>query len=308
MEKVIIIGSGPAGLAAGIYTARANLEPLIIEGHQPGGQLITTSVIENYPGFPEGIAGADLMMAMREQAQRFGARLRSGELTAASFAPQALQIVLDKQETLPARTVIIATGAGALYLGLPSEQALIGRGVSACATCDGALYRQQPVAVVGGGDSALTEALFLTRFASRVTLIHRRDQFRASQVMVERVRQHPKINIILESVVDEVLDVARGEVTGLRLKHAVSGELSELAVAAVFVAIGRRPNSQPFAGQVTMDERGYIITEQTRTNVPGVWAAGDVQDTRYRQAITAAASGCMAALAAEHYLKDVLHE
>ncbi len=303
-ENVIIIGAGPAGWTAAIYTARASLNPVLIEGPQPGGQLTTTTEVENYPGFPEGIDGTELTLQMRRQAERFGARVLSGAVAGCDFQQSPLRVRLDTGAELAGRAVIIATGASAVYLGLPSEQALIGRGVSGCATCDGALYRGVPVAVVGGGDTAMEDALFLTRFASRVTVIHRRDQFRASRIMAERVRQHPKIDIRWDSVVAEVLDVNRNEVTGLRLKNVKTGAMSDLAAAGVFIAIGHRPNTAPFAGQVAMDEKGYIRSDNTRTSVRGVFAAGDVADSRYRQAVTAAGSGCMAALEVERFLAE----
>lgn len=304
MEKVIIVGAGPAGWTAAVYTARANLQPLLIEGPQPGGQLTTTTDVENYPGFPDAINGTELMLNMRRQAERFGARIRSGEVTGCDFNPAGLQLRTDDGQDLTARAIIIATGASAIYMGLESETRLIGRGVSACATCDGALYRDVPVAVVGGGDSAMEEALFLTRFAARVTVIHRRDQFRASQIMADRVKQHPKIDIVWDSVVDEVLDGGRNEVTGLRLKNVKTGALSELEAAGLFVAIGHTPNTAAFKGQLDMDEKGYIKAVNTRTNVEGVFAAGDVTDHVYRQAVTAAGSGCMAALEVERFLAE----
>ncbi len=302
-EQVIIVGTGPAGWTAAIYAARANLKPVIVEGLQPGGQLTTTTSIENFPGFPEGLDGAQLMLQMRAQAEYFDVRIQSGEVVAADFKRVPFSLKLDDGHELETQTVIIATGASAQYLGLASEQKLLGRGVSGCATCDGALYRGKPVAVVGGGDTAMEDALFLTRFAAQVTVVHRRNEFRASQIMADRVKQHPKIKIIWESVVDEVLDVAREEVTGLRLKNVKTGVLTEVPVAGVFVAIGHRPNTKAFAGQVNMDENGYILTDHAHTNVPGIFAAGDVQDHVYRQAITAAGSGCMAAIEVERYLK-----
>jgi len=302
-EQVIIIGTGPAGWTAAIYVARANLKPLVVEGIQPGGQLTTTTSVENFPGFPEGLDGAQLMLQMRSQAERFGARLQSGEVSAVDFKRQPFRLKLDDGQELETQAVIIATGASAQYMGLASEQKLLGRGVSGCATCDGALYRGQSVAVVGGGDTAMEDALFLTRFAAQVTVIHRRDEFRASRIMAERVKQHPKIKIMWNTVVDEVRDVAREEVTGLRLKNVKTGALAELPVAGVFIAIGHQPNTKAFAGQVAMDDKGYILAEHTRTNVPGVFAAGDVQDHVYRQAVTAAGSGCMAAIEVERFLK-----
>ena len=303
-ENVIIVGAGPAGWAAAIYTARANLNPVLIEGRQPGGQLTTTTEVENYPGFPEGIDGTRLMQNMRRQAERFGARVLGGEAAGCDFQRTPLRVRLDAGAELAGRAVIIATGASAIYLGLESETKLIGRGVSGCATCDGALYRDVPVAVVGGGDTAMEDALFLTRFAARVTVIHRRDRFRASKIMADRVRQHPKIDIRWDSVVTEVLDVARNEVTGLRLQNVKTGAIAELPVAGLFVAIGHRPNTAPFAGQVALDDQGYIRAENTRASVRGVFAAGDVADHRYRQAVTAAGSGCMAALEVERFLAE----
>lgn len=304
MDKVLILGSGPAGYTAAIYTARANLQPVVVEGLQPGGQLTTTSAIENYPGFPAGIDGSTLMLQMRAQAEKFGARVLSGEVTAVNFKARPLTVTLDDGRTLESHTVIIATGASAIYLGLESEQKLIGRGVSGCATCDGALYRNKAVAVVGGGDTAMEDALFLTRFAAQVTVVHRRDEFRASRVMAARVKQHPKIKIAWNSVVQEVRDVSKNEVTGLVLKNVKTGAFTELPVAGIFIAIGHRPNTRPFVGQVPLDEKGYIAARNTQTDVPGVFAAGDVQDAAYRQAVTAAGSGCMAALEVERFLKE----
>ena len=302
-EQGVIIGTGPAGWTAAIYAARANLNPLVVEGIQPGGQLTTTTLVENFPGFPEGLDGTQLMLQMRAQAERFGVRILNGEVTGVDFKRQPFQLKLDDGKALETQAVIIATGASAQYLGLASEQKLIGRGVSGCATCDGALYRGKPVAVVGGGDTAMEDALFLTRFAAQVTVIHRRDDFRASRIMAERVKQHPKITIMWNTVVTDVLDVTREEVAGLRLKNVKTGALTELPVAGVFVAIGHQPNTKAFVGQVALDDKGYIQTNCTRTNVPGVFAAGDVQDKVYRQAVTAAASGCMAAIEVERYLK-----
>ena len=302
MEQVVIIGTGPAGLTAAIYTARANLKPLVIEGFQPGGQLTTTTDVENFPGFPEGIDGTTLVMKMREQAERFGAKFLQGEVMNVDFTGTTHKVILDEGKVVESTTVIIASGARAKYIGIESEEKLMGRGVSACATCDGALYRGVPVAVVGGGDTAMEEALFLTRFASKVSLIHRRNEFRASKIMSDRVKSHPKIEIHWDTVVDEVLDVSRNEVTGLRLKNVKTGALSEIPVLAMFAAIGHEPNTRPFKGVLTMNETGYLVTHHTVTNVPGVFACGDVQDPHYRQAVTAAGSGCMAALEAERYL------
>ncbi len=302
MENIIIIGTGPAGLTAAVYTARANLNPLVIEGFQPGGQLTTTTEVENFPGFPEGISGSELMDITRKQAERFGTRFKSGEVVSACLTCRPHSITLSDGEKIEAKTIIIATGASAQYLGIESEQKLIGRGVSGCATCDGAFYREVPVAVVGGGDTAMEDALFLTHFASKVTVIHRRDQFRASQIMVDRLLAHPKVEVIWDSVIDEVLDVAKNEVTGLKIRNIKTNAISELPVNGLFVAIGHKPNTKPFAGQLDMDHAGYLVAKNTRTNIDGVFAAGDVQDSVYRQAITAAGSGCMAALEAERYL------
>lgn len=303
MEKVLIIGTGAAGLTAAIYAGRANLDPMVVEGLQPGGQLVTTTEIENYPGFSKGILGPDLMEEMRKQAARFGTRFISASVASVDFRSRPLRVSLDDGSTHEARTVIIATGATAKYLGLESEQKLIGRGVSACATCDGAFFRNVPVAVTGGGDTAMEESLFLTRFASKVYVIHRRDQFRASKIMADRVIKHPKIEVIWNSVVEEVLDVSKNDVTGLRLKNVKTGETSTLSVKALFTAIGHQPNTEPFKGQLDLDSVGYIKATYTRTNVPGVFAAGDVQDPAYRQAITAAGTGCMAALEAQRFLE-----
>ncbi len=305
MENVTIVGTGPAGLTAALYAARAGLAPRVIEGIQPGGQLTTTTEVENYPGFPDGIDGTELMMRFRRQAERFGARFEASPVTASRFRASPLGLDLDNGERLESRSVIVATGASAIYLGLPSESRLIGRGVSACATCDGAFYRDVPVAVVGGGDTAMEEALFLTRFASRVTVIHRRDRFRASQIMAERVLQHPAIDVRWDSVVTEVLDPEKGEVSGVNLENVKTGEKDILPVTGLFVAIGHRPNTEPFQGQLDMDERGYIRARNTSTEIPGVFVAGDVQDSVYRQAVTAAGSGCMAAMEAVRYLESV---
>ena len=305
MEKVIIVGTGPAGLTAAIYMARANLKPVVVEGMQPGGQLTTTTDVENFPGFPEAIDGSTLVMKMREQAERFGARFVSGDVVNADFSGSAKKLILEDGKILESVTVVIASGARAMYLGLESETKLMGRGVSACATCDGALYRDVPVGVVGGGDTAMEEALFLTRFASKVSLIHRRHEFRASKIMSDRVMSHPKIEIHWDSIVEEVLDVSRNEVTGVRLKNVKTGATSEIPVKALFAAIGHEPNTKPFKGILDMNEKGYLITRHTVTNVPGVFASGDVQDAHYRQAITAAGTGCMAALEAERYISSL---
>ncbi len=305
MRNVVIIGSGPAGLTAAIYTARAGLEPLVLEGVQPGGQLTTTTDVENFPGFPDGVQGPELMDKLREQAQRFGAECVFKSATAVDFAKRPLTVVVDGEETVEAATVIIATGASALYLGLDSENRLRGKGVSACATCDGFFFRGKEVAVVGGGDTATEEASFLTRFATKVTIIHRRDKLRASKPMQERVFANPKIAFAWNSTVDEVLAENGQGVTALRLRNLVTGELTRLPVDGMFLGIGHRPNTDPFAGQIELDEKGYVVTRtHTMTSAPGVFACGDVVDSRYKQAITAAGSGCAAAIDAERWLEE----
>jgi thioredoxin reductase (NADPH) len=303
MENVVILGSGAAGCTAAIYSARANLRPLLLDGAQPGGQLTTTTEVENYPGFPNGVDGFTLMDNLHRQAERFGTRFQSGVVTGADLSGQSLKLTLDDGSGVETRTLIIATGATAKYLGLPSEQALIGHGVSACATCDGAFYKGVPVAVVGGGDTALEEATFLTRFASEVLLIHRRDAFRGSKIMADRVLANPKIRVLWNRVVEEVLDPAKREVTGVRLRDVKTGAMEVVPVKGYFSAIGHKPNTDVFRGQLELNEQGYLVTDRTRTRVPGVFAAGDVQDAIYRQAITAAGTGCMAALEAERYLE-----
>jgi len=306
MEKVVIVGTGPAGLTAAIYAARANLNPLVIEGLEPGGQLTTTTDVENYPGFEKGVDGTELVTVMRRQAERFGTRFESGDVTGAAFAGGgAHRLLMSDGRAIETRTVIVATGASAMYLGLESERSLMGKGVSACATCDGAFFRNVPVAVIGGGDTAMEEANFLTRLCSEVTVVHRRDKLRASKIMADRALANPKIRFVWDSAVEEVLDVSKGTVTGLRLRNLKTNAVSELAVQGVFVAIGHRPNTAPFRGQLDMDETGYLLADHTRTNVAGVFAAGDVSDRHYRQAVTAAGSGCMAALEAERYLESV---
>jgi thioredoxin reductase (NADPH) len=304
IRETVILGSGCAGLTAAIYTARANLKPLVLEGHEPGGQLSITTLVENFPGWPEGIQGPELIENMRKQASRFGAEFRIGHLATADLTRHPFVLNLGN-ETIHARTLIIASGASARWLGLPSEQALIGHGVSSCATCDGFFFRDQEIAVVGGGDSAMEEALFLTRFASKVTLIHRREHFRASRIMLDRAIAHPKIKFLTNTAVKEVLGVEEKSVTGIRLHDTSTNIESILPLSGLFLGIGHVPNASMFAGQLDLDEDGYIKTHNNVfTRLPGVFACGDVQDRRYRQAITASGSGCMAALEVEKYLEE----
>jgi len=296
IRNVVIMGSGCAGHTAALYSARANLKPLVIEGHEPGGQLSMTTLVENFPGFPEGIQGPELVENIRKQAERFGAEYRMGHLVKADLSKHPLELTVGK-EVIQTRTLIIASGASARWLGLPNEHSLIGHGVSSCATCDGFFFSGKEIAVIGGGDSAMEEATFLTRFASKVTLIHRREQFRASKIMLDRARANPKIAFMTDTVVDDVLDVSKKEVTALRLRNLKSGESWEFPASAMCLGIGHIPNAKIFAGQLEADADGYLITQKNVfTKVPGVFACGDVQDRRYRQAITAAGSGCMAAL------------
>jgi thioredoxin reductase (NADPH) len=304
MEKVVIMGSGCAGLTAALYAARADLKPLVIAGSHPGGLLTTTTTVENYPGFPEGIDGYELAMRMQKQAQRFGARIHSGVVETVDLSGQPLVLTVDG-ERIETETVIVASGARHRHLGLEGESKLENKGVTFCATCDGALplFRNQPLVVVGGGDSACEEAMYLTRFGSIVYLVHRRDQLRASKIMAQRALSNPKVRPIWDSVVVDILDAAQGKVTGVRLKNVKTGAESVLPCAGVFVAIGHLPNTELFKGALEMDEHGYIVPKRgTATNVPGVFVAGDCADRVYRQAITAAGSGCAAAIEAERYL------
>src|SRR5436190_9609344 len=301
-RNVVIIGSGPAGLTAALYAARANLKPLLIEGLEAGGQLMLTTLVENFPGFKSGIMGPDLMGEMRAQAEHFGAEIIRGNVTKVDLGSYPFEVTT-ADGTYTSRSLIIATGASARLLGLPSERALIGHGVSTCATCDGYFFRGKPIAVVGGGDSAMEEAIFLTRFASHVTVVHRRGTLRASKIMQDKAFANPKISFEWNTEIEEIKDTGKGEVTAMVLRNSVTAERKELAVDGVFVAIGHTPNTALFHGQLEMDANGYIVTRSgSRTSVPGVFACGDVQDHVYRQAITAAGSGCMAAIDAEQYL------
>jgi thioredoxin reductase (NADPH) len=306
MERnVVIIGSGPAGYTAAIYAARANLKPLVLAGYSAGGQLLTTTDVENFPGFPEGVMGPDLMENMRKQAERFGAEILYKDVTKVDFSKHPFSVTYE-DTTVTAKSVIIATGAGPRKLGIESEQKLWGKGVTSCATCDGAFYKGKEVAVVGGGDSAMEEASFLTRFATKVTLVHRREEFRASKIMIDRAQKNPKIAWALNKGIEEVL--GNGKVSGLKLKDLKTGQLSELKVDGMFLAIGHIPNSALFKGVIKTDEEGYILVDgKTATNVPGVFACGDVVDRTYRQAITAAGSGCMSAISTERYLESIGH-
>jgi thioredoxin reductase (NADPH) len=312
IRETVILGSGCSGLTAAIYTARAGLKPLLLEGHEPGGQLSMTTLVENFPGWPDGIQGPDLIENMKKQAERFGTEFKLAHLNKIDLSVRPIRLETSAGE-VHTRTLIVASGASARWLGLPSEQALIGHGVSSCATCDGAFFRGQEIAVVGGGDSAMEEALFLTRFASKVTLLHRREQFRASKIMLERTIAHPNIELRPNTIVDEVLGVDEKDVRGLKLRDVKSGEVCELAIKGLFLGIGHEPNAKMFAGQMDLDSDGYIKTVQNvlttfnGTVIPGVFACGDVQDRRYRQAITAAGSGCMAALEAEKFLEEYGH-
>ena len=301
MEKMIVIGSGPAGYTAAIYAARANLRPLVFAGHQYGGQLMLTTEVENYPGFPEGIMGPDLMETFRAQAERFGARIEFVDVTAVDFLRRPFKVTSADGE-FEAQSVIVATGASARWLEIPGEGRLRGRGVSTCATCDGAFFRDKEIVVVGGGDSAMEEALFLTRFGSKVTVMHRRESLRASKIMAERAKHHPKIEFLWNTVAEEIL----GEpvMTGLKIRNLVTGERREFKADAIFIAIGHDPNTAIFKGQLELDKAGYIVSpDGVKTNIEGVFVAGDVYDIRYKQAITAAGMGCKASMDAERYLE-----
>jgi thioredoxin reductase (NADPH) len=304
IRNTVIIGSGCAGLTAAIYAGRANLKPVVLQGHEPGGQLSMTTLVENFPGFPEGIQGPELIENMKKQAARFGAEFRHGHVATVNLAKRPFVLDLGKEQILT-RTLIVASGASARWLGLPNEQALIGHGVSSCATCDGFFFSGKEIVVIGGGDSAMEEALFLTRFASKVTIIHRREQFRASKIMLERARQHDKIQFLTNSVVEDVYDVDKKEVTGLKLRNLKTNAVTDFPTSALFLGIGHIPNTKMFGGHLETDADGYLKTQEyVFTRVPGVFACGDVQDRRYRQAISAAGTGCMAAIEVERYLEE----
>ncbi|HUQ50289.1 MAG TPA: thioredoxin-disulfide reductase [Terriglobales bacterium] len=304
IRQTVILGTGCSGLTAAIYAARANLKPLVIEGHEPGGQLSLTTLVENFPGFPEGIQGPELTDNMRKQAAHFGAEIISGHIVSADLSKRPFTLDLGK-EKIQTQTLIIASGASARWLGLPNEQALIGHGVSSCATCDGFFFRDKEITVIGGGDSAMEEALFLTRFASKVTLIHRREEFRASKIMLDRARKHEKIKFLTNTTVEDVYDVSKNEVTGLKLRDVKAGKSYDFATSAMFLGIGHTPNAKWVNGQLDTDPDGYLLTKDyVFTKVKGVFASGDVQDRRYRQAITAAGTGCMAAMEAEKLLES----
>jgi thioredoxin reductase (NADPH) len=305
LRNVIIIGSGPAGLTAALYSARANLAPLVIEGYEAGGQLMLTTLVENFPGHRDGIMGPALMAEMRAQAEKFGAEMIQGDVVSVDVCAQPIAVKTSEAE-YRTKTLIIATGASARLLGLPSERTLMGHGVSTCATCDGYFFRGHDIAVVGGGDSAMEEAVFLTRFANKVTVVHRRDTLRASKIMQDKARANPKIEWMLDSEVEDIRDTGRGDVSSMVVRHNKTGVVTEIPVSGVFVAIGHTPNTKLFRGQIELDANGYIVTRDgPKTSVPGVFACGDVQDHMYRQAITAAGSGCMAAIDAEHYIDNI---
>ncbi len=304
MYDVVIIGSGCAGLTAAIYAARANLKPLVIDGHEPGGQLSLTTMVENFPGFPDGILGPELIENMRKQAKRFGAEFKAGVVNEADLTKRPFKITAGK-DVYETKTLIVAAGASARMLGLENERKLLGYGVSTCATCDGFFFRGKPIAVVGGGDSAMEEANFLTRYASKVYLIHRRSEFRASKIMIDRVRANEKVEIVTPAIVEDILGHGTGAVEGVRLRHPETNAIRDIKLDGVFVAIGHTPNTTAFRGKIETDANGYLIASNgSKTTIPGVFVAGDVQDHRYRQAVTAAGSGCMAALDAEKFLEE----
>jgi thioredoxin reductase (NADPH) len=304
MHDVVIIGSGCAGLTAAIYAARANLKPLVIDGHEPGGQLSLTTMVENFPGFPEGILGPELIENMRTQAKKFGAEFKAGVVNEVDLTSRPFKISAGK-DVYEAKTLIVAAGASARMLGLESERKLLGYGVSTCATCDGFFFRGKPIAVVGGGDSAMEEANFLSRYASKIYLVHRRSDFRASKIMIDRARANEKVEFVTPAIVEEILGHGNGAVDGIRVRHAETGAVREIKLDGVFVAIGHDPNTTAFRGKIETDANGYLIAKNgSKTTIPGVFVAGDVQDHRYRQAITAAGSGCMAALDAEKFLEE----
>ncbi|MEQ1947132.1 MAG: thioredoxin-disulfide reductase [Bryobacteraceae bacterium] len=307
MRNVIILGSGCAGNTAAIYTARAGLKPLVVIGHEPGGQLSITTEVENFPGFPAGVQGPELVANMQQQAEKFGAEYIYGTVTAADLSKRPFKLTID-EEVHECRTLIVATGASARWLGLPNEQKLIGFGVSSCATCDGAFYKGRKIMVIGGGDTAMEEANFLTRFGEEVTLVHRRDEFRASKIMLERMKANPKVKILTNTVVEDIYDVEQKTVTGVKLRDVVTGKVWDQPVDGFFLAIGHIPNTKPFAGQLDLDPDGYILSKGgARTNISGVFHAGDVEDRVYRQAITAAGAGCKAAIEAERFLESEGH-
>ncbi|MCB9462464.1 MAG: thioredoxin-disulfide reductase [Candidatus Eisenbacteria bacterium] len=305
VEKVIILGSGPAGYTAALYTARARLEPLLVDGFQPGGQLTITTDVENYPGFPDGVMGPEMMDLFRRQAERFGTRFKTGQVVKAHLGQRPFRLELEDGETLEAHSLIICTGARAKLLGLENESKLMGRGVSACATCDGFFFQGKEIAVVGGGDTAMEEANFLTRYASKVTIIHRREEFRSSKIMLEKAQKNPKIEWLLNATVEDINGVEEGKLTSLVIKNTKDGSTSDFKVDGLFIGIGHEPNTEPFTGQLEMNDVGYIEVDggSTRTSVEGVFAAGDVADHVYRQAVTAAGTGCRAAIDAERWLE-----
>ena len=304
MENVVIIGSGCAGLTAAIYAARANLKPVVIDGHEPGGQLTLTTMVENFPGFPDGILGPELIENMRKQAQRFGAEFKAGAVSEVDVSKRPFKIVAGK-ETYETKTLIVAAGASARMLGLPSERHLLGKGVSTCATCDGYFFRGKPIAVIGGGDTAMEEAIFLTRYASKVYIVHRRNEFRASKIMVDRAKANEKVEFVTPAVIEEIVPHEKGHVGKVLLRNLETNAPREIELEGVFVAIGHDPNTTVFKGKLDMDPNGYLLSlNGSKTKVPGVFVAGDVQDHRYRQAVTAAGSGCMAAIDAEKFLEE----